>query len=367
MSVRTLVAAAVLLAACSGTDSATGSVDTTTSTALISTAPVRSTVQGSSPTTGTTQAAVSTSSTLEDGAEPYVPPAPSHSDGDAVELAAALGVDRLLVADGTDRIAVADGIATRRPDIRAWSDGRFLYWNESFYDEATGVYSFLKSIASTFDWAVVCEFDQWRIHHVTERPDGSLVAGAERPWDWEGEEPEYVEGGLVEVPAFAVECSDGSSQPISSFRGYGGDSESFAVERVAGRVFTFHGDAEGNADYFNEGGVRLNGDDIVGSMLFNRAGSDAVYQIYVGGWAAAPALSVRKVDTTTADVLWTREFETPISSLDYDGNRVFVGLVPDGEEWLGYDYSTDRIVVLNGSDGEIIDQVQTSLSVHYAG
>lgn len=65
-------------------------------------------------------------------------------------------------------------------------------------------------------------------------------------------------------------------------------------------------------------------------------------------------------------MLWTREFETPISSLDYDGDRVFVGLVPEGEDWLGYDYSTDRIVVLDGTDGQIIDAVSTSLSVYFA-
>jgi hypothetical protein len=278
-----------------------------------------------------------------------------------------LGVDRLLVADGTDYIAVADGVATRKPDAQAWTDGRFLYWDESSYDEGTGINSFVRSVAATFDWNVVCEFDEWDIHHVTERPDGSLVAGVERPWDWDGQELGVGEGERVEVPAYAAECTDGSSQPIASFRGYGGDSEWWGVERAAGRVFTYDGDAEGNANYFNEDGVLLNGDDIVGSMLFNRDGSDAVYQIYVGGWAAAPALSVRKVNTTTGEIDWTREFETPISSLDYSGERVFVGLVPEGEEWLGYDYSTDRVLVLEGRNGEVIDEVPTSLWLHYAG
>jgi hypothetical protein len=318
-------------------------------------------------TTTVSDAAVSAPSSNDGGGEPYVPLPPTHTDSDALKLAEALDVDRLLVADGTDFVAVADGVATRKSDVGAWSDGRFVYWDESSYDDETGTYSFLRSVAATFDWTVVCQFDEWVIHHVTERPDGSLVAGVERPWDWAMEEPDFAEAQRVEVPAYATECSDGSSQPIASFGGYGGDGESWGVERIANRVFTFNGDAEGNASFFNESGVRLNGDDIVGSLLFSPDGADAVYQIYAGGWAAAPPLTVRKRDTNRAGIIWTREFETPISSLDYDGERVFVGLVPDDEEWLGYDYSTDRIVVLDASDGEIMDQVPTSLWVHYAG
>ncbi len=358
MSVRVVLAAsALLLMACSG--SAAGPTETVAE-------PTTSTAEGVTSTTSTTQAPTTSSSPGDDGGEPYAPPAPSHTNQDAQELAAALGVDRLLVADGTDFIAVDSGVAVRESDVWPWTDGRFLYWDETSYDEQSGTTSFVGSFAATFDWTVVCEFEDWDIHHVTERADGSLVAGVERPWDWATEEPDFNEGGRVDVPAFAAECSGGSTQPIASFRGYGGDSEWWGVERVAGRVFTFHGDAEGNADFFNESGLLLNGDDIVSSQLYNDDASLALHGIYVGGWASAPRMSIRLRDTTTGQALWSRDFDTPISSLDYDGERVFVGLVPDGEQWQGYDYSTDRIIILDGGDGGVIDEVPTSLWVHYA-
>ncbi|MFW2382875.1 MAG: hypothetical protein ACN4GZ_14050, partial [Acidimicrobiales bacterium] len=361
MDLRTSLAAVWLAAsACTSGDAALTTVPAET--------PITTQVSPKTevPTTTFPTTTASTTTSTEPSTSPEREQ-PSHTDEEVVQLAVDLGVDRLLVADGTDFVAVADGVATRKSEVWAWSDGNFLYWNESSYDREAGVHAFRKSIASSFDWTVVCEFDEWRIHHVTERADGSLVAGVERPWDWDEEDPSIGESGRVEIPAFAVECSDGSSQAIASFGGYGGDGESWGVDRIADRVFTYQGDAEGNADHFNESGLLLNGEDIAGFLLYSDDGSDAVYQVYVGGWAAAPALSVRKIDTLTSAVLWTREFETPISSLDYDGDRVFVGLVPEGEDWLGYDYSTDRIVVLAASDGEIIDEVPTSLSVHFAG
>ncbi len=349
----------MLVVGCTGSGSTAGPTETVAARATSAAEDVTS-------TTTATQVRTSSVSTSEDGAESYVLP-PSHSNQDVEELAAALDVDRLLVADGSDFVAVAEGVAVRKSDVWPWTDGKFLYWDESSFDDQDGTTSFVRSVAATFDWTTVCEFDEWDIHHVTERPNGSLVAGVERPWDWDGEELDFSKEDRVEIPASAVECSNGSSQPIASFRGYGGDSESWGVERVSGRVFTFHGDAEGNADFFNESGLKLNGDDIVSSQLYNADASRALQGIYAGGWASAPRMSIRMRDTTSGQALWGREFGTPISSLDYDGDRVFVGLVPEGEDWQGYDYSTDRIVILDGGDGEIIDEVPTALWVHYAG
>ncbi|NNE94465.1 MAG: hypothetical protein HKN24_00370, partial [Acidimicrobiales bacterium] len=174
-------------------------------------------------------------------------------------------------------------------------------------------------------------------------------------------------GERYEVPAYAVDCATGDSLPIAPFGGYGGEVEWWGVERVAGRVFTYTGDAEGNAEFYNETGLRINGDDIVSELFYNADASVALHGVYVGGWAAAPQMSVRVRNTTTGEVLWTREVDTPIASLSFTGDRAFVGLTPEGEEWLGYDYSTDRILVLDGATGELIEEVPTSLSVVYVG
>lgn len=361
------VLAGLLLSACTGTEPLADRPSINSrSTGTFPTVPDSASVEPARETsTSTTPAATTGTSAPQDG---FVDPRkrePVYSDAQVLRLAADLGVRRFLVRDGTDVVAVEDGVAVRwvSPEYM-YSDGTFIYWT-TYVETDDGTSEFSESVAATFDWGVVCRFDDWSIHHVTERADGSFVAGVERPWGW-ADDAEVSEGpDGVEVPAFAAECSDGSTQEIASFRGYGGETESWRVERVADRVFRGKGDAEGNAEWFNESEVLLTEGDITANMLFNADGSIAVHDSYAGGWAAAPRIGVRARNTNSGALLWSADFEVPISSLDYNGDRVFVGLIGADQEWTGWGNTTGQIVILDGVTGDELGRFATTLNIRY--
>ncbi|NNE96593.1 MAG: hypothetical protein HKN24_11250, partial [Acidimicrobiales bacterium] len=174
MSVRVVAVVCVLAAAACSDPGNDASVSGTVPTAIPA---------SSSPSVSTTTSSVVTTSTsLPTSTSASV--ASDQTLSDAVELAHRLGVERMLVRTGDGSIAV-DGDTAKRSGLSAWTDGRFLYWTESDYDDETEQHSFGRSVAATFDWEIVCDFDQWAIHHATRRQDGTHVAGANRPWDWD--------------------------------------------------------------------------------------------------------------------------------------------------------------------------------------
>lgn len=353
-----MLAAGLAVVSCSGGDS------TSAPAGIASTEPATTVViaGGDDDPSGTTIRA--TPSTTQPVSSTTAGPA-ADLDADFTWLVAAAGArtivagdaDRLLTWDGSDHRVVsgamvlestgrsADEVATLF--VRS-ADDRFIYW--AVAEAEDDPFEDWIAIATTYDGTVVCDLVE-SIHHVTERVDGTYVAGVERE----------LESTIGAAPAFAVDCATGDAVAIQSFVSYQGDGEVRVTERVGGREFTFLGDAEGNADLLNEDGLQINGDDYSGEHALDRAGERVLYGDY--GIGASPHLSRHLVARTTTDgaLLWRAEVESWALFRGWTDSLIVVALA--GSEVDPAEVSTAQLVLLDQHDGSVIERRPTTLHV----
>jgi hypothetical protein len=249
-----------------------------------------------------------------------------------------------LYADGTiTEVATPEGAYGQ-------SDGRFLWWT-TYTDQPDGTMT-SRSTAATLDGTIVCEVDG-ELHRIRQQADGGYVASVER-------RDEMVAGIAEEraVPNYAVDCESGEVQPIEPIswtREGGGRS----VERVADRTFTLVSDAEGNGDVTNESGVTVNGEDYAGYHEFNDSGSRVVY----GEMTAAIHVTtlLRSRDTTTGELLWTTELETPVAGFHWYDDRIVASVPAGGVPGM----ANEGVIVLDAATGDVINTVPTSVDIAF--
>ncbi len=243
----------------------------------------------------------------------------------------------------------ADGATTEVTtprDAYVETDGSFLWWSTN----PTGGTP-VRSTAATLDGTVVCEVEG-SLHRIREEPDGGYVASVTEV----NTGPST--GAETPVPNFAVDCETGERrpiEPISWIREGGGRH----VERIGDRTFTYVSDAEGNADVTNESGVSINGDDYAGYHEFNDDGSQVVYGDMTAAIHVTNLLHSR--DTTTGELLWTAELESPVAGLHWYDDRIIASAPGDGVPGV----ANEAVIVLDAVTGEVITTVPTTIDVAF--
>lgn len=268
-------------------------------------------------------------------------------------LAARTGASRLVVTDEAHAYLWAGGAATVIPSNESawvWADSAFVYWSTSVAND-DGSYA-TQTTARTFEGDMVCELDE-HVTHVTERSDGSYVAGVER----EIPDEDYEVGAAR--PRFAVDCLTGEEQAVEPVRFVGGEAEVRSIIHVGERTFTALSDAEGNADVLNEDGDSVNGSDYAGFHAFTADGSRVAY----GDMSRGLHISSSVVSRTTSspELLWVAELELPFLYLGFVGNDVAASQPAEvvGIELRG----TQSVVVIDGDSGAIRDTIPTTLNI----
>ena len=310
--------------------------------------------------TSTTTATTTATTTVDPIGSGSADRSPSPRDRPATLGAA---IDATVVVSRLDRDSVTiwhDGRQAELPaadDWAVWSDGEFVY-RSAGQDGRT-----VHASAAILDGSVICETAE-PIHHVTRRGDGGYVAAVEVDDDvlaeWDGV-------GEFGVPLDAVDCRTGARSPIEPVVIFGEDGQTRVIERIAGRSFTGYGDAEGNADFFNEQGVSIDGEDYAGYHAFNRDASIVAYGDMATG--AGPHLSPVVVarDTRTGDQLWRSEFEIPFRSLHFVDDRLAVGFIDDEADRLDFDGTVDRLILVDAVTGRQLDEVDVGFELIFVG
>ncbi len=327
-----------------GTETPTGSVASGSSTTGEASSEISNetstTSIGTSPTTSTSAVEPASESERQ-----------STDRADATVFAEAVDATVLVVRLDSDTVLVWDsGSVIELPDQAmgyVYSDGRFLY---RWAGEGGAT---LQASAATLDGTIICEADG-RIHHATERSDGTYVVAVERDLKFEGDLTEQAEFGH---PLDAVDCLTGTRQPIEPVVFYGGDGETKIIERVAGRTFTGTGDAEGNVDFMNEDGISIDGEDYAGYHHFNDDASLVAYGDMNAGAGPhfSPVIVIR--DTTSGDRLATVEFEQPFLSIHFVSDRLVVTFAANFEALINGEGMADHAVVIDPRSGGRIAEV----------
>lgn len=336
----TLASLAILGAACTGSESdGAAPLDSTTEATPVLTSTTASTVAGDSTSAPEPVSPESTAPTAND------------RSSEVLALAVELGVSRLVVSTDEHQYLWSDGaLAIRNVDDMAWlwADDAFAYWYTSTEDPV-GVYN-TSTIVRDYAGEVVCDLDDF-VHHVTQRADGSYVAGVERRTE------EFVDAH----PMFAIDCSTKAEQPIAPINFRDGETETRSILRVGGRTFEVHGDAEGNANVLSEDAVSINGDDYAGYHVFNADGSQVAY----GDMRQAIHVSwiIISRDTTSGKQLWRTELELPFNYLGFAGNDTVASQPSEFDP--GAEPDTASVLVLDGATGQILKTIDTTLDIIY--
>lgn len=269
-------------------------------------------------------------------------------------VAADLNASTVLATFGDEQVLWHDGsfveLHEETSGFNLWSDGRFVYGLLVGADEVPE-----RSVAMTLDGEIVCTAIG-RARHATTRTDGSYVMAVEGP------EPKD-----DTIPLFAVDCASGDSQPIEPAVVFTGDGGTRITERIAGRVFTGFGDAEGNADFFNEDGRSLNGDDYAGYHTFTDDASIVVYGDM--GVGSGPHFSpvIRARDTTDGRELWTTEFEQPFQHIFHVGDHTAVLFHADFDALFDQNPVSDRAVLFDTVTGDRLVEADVGFQVDFIG
>lgn len=281
---------------------------------------------------------------------------------DLVVMADALGVGTLLVeVDRVLRVLHGGVESTWEPaaaEAYTESDGEFVYrW-------VTPEGGPTVQTAATMDGTVVCQSEDWQIHHVTQRRDGTYVMAVEELPDDNPVPP-------FDVPAVAVDCQTGERQPIESLSGYLVDGETRGSFQVGSRRFTTEGDAEGNADVYNEQGVSVNGDDYAGYHAFDPTGSLVVYgDMSASGMGPHYSHVIVARDTRNGEQQWERTLSMVFNYLWVGASRVIVGLPESFEDVLtGSSEPAATLLSLDSATGETVIELEVppGVRVVYAG
>jgi hypothetical protein len=206
---------------------------------------------------------------------------------------------------------------------------------------------------------VVCTVDG-HLHRLRET-EGRLVASVER-----NGEVGSMTGSEQPVPNHAVDCATGESTPIDPIT-WVREGGSRGIVRVDDRVFTYEGDAEGNADVVNEAGVSINGDDYAGYHTYSPDGDLVVYGDFTDSVGPHATDRIRSRNTTTGELLWTLDVATPFGSLQHTGDRVVVSLPPATNGAITPWDATARIDLYDADTGEQLLSVPTVLEIVYVG
>lgn len=243
-----------------------------------------------------------------------------------------------------------------RDDVVASSDGRFVFWSEWDVEVDDGVPA-ETSFAFTLEGEAVCEVSG-RIHRLRETAEGAFVASVERE-----DEPPPRDVDEWPIPNFAVRCETGEETAIDpvSFRREGGGR---STEVIAGRVFTWSWDAEGNADVVNDDGVSVNGEDYAGWHVFSPDAGLVAYGDY-GSGNPHETDTIRVRDTVDGAERWSTELERSFNRLIVTEDRVIVGLPP---ERVGYEFwsATESIAVFDLETGERLATIPTDVDLLHA-
>lgn len=256
------------------------------------------------------------------------------------------------VVPGVGVVRWADGEVAEVPvPDDSWTDGTYFYrWEDV---EATPA----RTSASLADGTTVCEVDG-RIQWVRERNDGTYVATVLRD-----DEVDFEGDAEWPIPTYAVDCATGESTPIEtiSWQREGG---SRTTETVAGRTFEVDGDAEGNADVFNEDGVSVNGEDYAGLHAFAPDASVVVYGDYGVSHSPHITTTIRARDTIDGTLLWSAELDRPFGSLDVTDDTVVVSQPPERhrhEPW----WAVESVWVFDRATGERRHEIPTPVQLLY--
>ncbi len=338
----------VVALACSDDDEASGPTATTSPFAPSTVAPPSSTVGTSTTPTSTTLAPL--------------------AETDLEELAAALGVTKLVVmdTDGSGVVTWSEGEAGRvdvPADTFAWSDGGFVYWLTR-ERQASGPDA-ITSFAATFDGTSVCRAPG-EIERVTPRDD-EIISLDDGQFEAVIEFEAVVDDAPDEWPRprARFDCSTWAELPLDPVT-WTREAGWRSLLTVAGRSFEEVGDAEGNADITNQAGVSINGGDYAGTHRFSPDGSSVAYGDY--GTGASPHFTrvMRVRDTVTGELRWSAELDRAFNFLAHTGDRVLVGQPRPEHEFEGWK-SMESIVVLDATTGEEIAAIPTSAVFLHAG
>lgn len=233
----------------------------------------------------------------------------------------------------------------------AWGDENFVYIHTWTPDDADGKPGAVHSTARSYDGTVVCKLDE-PIHHVTEWPIGTFVAGVQR-------EPEWNDENARSYPMFAIDCVTGVEQSIAPQIVREGEAEWFEQVIVGARMFDVHFDAEGNADVLNESGTSINGDDYAGYHVFSQDGSQVIYGDMRNFIHVSTTIISR--DTTTAEELWRAETEVPFYYLGFSGENVIASTPAEFDP--SFESGTASVVVIDRGSGDVLDEIETTLDL----
>lgn len=272
-------------------------------------------------------------------------------DGAAVEVQ----LDRLIAASGADRVAAI----TDDDRVFLWTGGQHTQLAGSEVVAAAGLED--NPNRQVFAHRVDEEFVYWYVDEggdaeprpftlLTTTHEGDVVCALDE---------------LVhpDIPAFAVDCQDGSEQAIEPFVTDLGDGQTEIIEQIAGKKFTFLGDAEGNADLFNASGIIVNGSDYAGSYGFDRAAERVLYGDF--GVSPSPHITRNVVARTTADgeLLWRAELD---GFTTFHGWTESVAVVTISEpDALVGELSTVAAVVLDADTGAVVERLPMTLRLSY--
>lgn len=249
--------------------------------------------------------------------------------GDVATMASALGASRMVVATDTGFWLAADGQATFVDTGESGTPslgGDFAYWTT--WTDANA-----RSMAFTSDGVQVCAVEGI-IDHVRARADGTYVATVERPT------PDQY-GAIAEtpVPAFAVDCASGDTQPIAPIS-WTAEASSRRTSSVGGRIFTIDGDVEGGVAITNDAGVSVTGPDTAISADFTADGTTVVYG--EGGGANPGIHDTNRLvarDTTSGAIVWSVSLPRRFSTLWVVGGQVVVPHTPGPLSFVSDEYT----------------------------
>ncbi len=342
----------LLAAACAGSSSEERSSDQPTTEA-----PPTTTADSNSDSDERTTTTETESETSENLIE--VKPLPPEFDVehtiDAVEALATQTGASVVVAQATGAvIARVDGeiltipLEERSADrSNVWSDGDFVYVSMASDSPEEN------APPSTTVWPLTgepsCEVDGW-VHHAVIDSDGIVIVAIDF-------------GDAAE----ALNCETRERQPIEPFRRFDGETETRSTERIGNRTFDVLGDAEGNADVFNESGMSINGEDYAGFHEFTADASIVTYGDYTQSASPHVTQVITTRDTTTGELLWSLDLGSLFWTINHGDDRLFVTYPVDENAFFGGVETTRLVTIHSVDDGGEIGRADTALNLIYLG
>ncbi len=258
-------------------------------------------------------------------------------------------LDRLgatqLVLRSTDQVEAVTPSSTARIPV----PGDRVRWVGGFVVTETVQGDVVSSTAFDIRGRRVCSADGLVYRLRVNAAGSGLVASVTRPWT--------MTAPIGEVPSFAVDCRSGNSTAIApaQTRSEGGST---ATDYLGNRSYHVAFSADGNARITDDQHVDVLGGDAAVTYVFDDRGTAIAYGVLTDNPQVTDTVAVR--DLAASDIpRWRVAVGGSVGALWWVGDRVVVAVSGD----LTHPERTSRLVVLDGSTGQVVDAVDSSLPV----